>query len=178
MKIYLVRHGETFDNVSGFVAGHLPGKLTENGRKQVIKTGERIENIKFDRIFCSDLARTRETLDGILSQLKFESNVEYLEQLRERFFGEYEGFYQDEFEWNKETLDSLRYPKNGESCEDLLKRAKQFHESLSDLNFENILVVSHCLFLKAFLCAHNGSGLDEYFTMKEIPNASITIIEI
>ena len=50
MKIYLVRHGETFDNVSGFIAGHLPGKLTENGKNQVIETGEKLQNINFDKI--------------------------------------------------------------------------------------------------------------------------------
>ena len=178
MKIYLVRHGETFDNVSGFIAGHLPGKLTENGKNQVIETGEKLQNINFDKIFCSDLARTRETLDGILSQFEYKSEIEYTAQLRERFFGEYEGFFQDEFDWSLETLNAFRNPKNGESCEDLLKRAENFYESLCDLKFENILIVSHCQFLKAFLCVHNKSGLDEYFQMPEIKNASVTIIEI
>ena len=72
----------------------------------------------------------------------------------------------------------IRDRVNGESCNDLLARAQEFLTEVKKLKHQNILIVSHCLFLKAFLCAHNGAGMDEFFTMKEIPNASITVIEI
>lgn len=178
MKIYLVRHGETFDNVSGLIAGHLPGKLTEKGRKQSHNAGLDLMNLKFDKVYCSDLARTRQTFDEIQNICNFECEIVYTEKVRERFFGEYEGFYQKEFKWTLEDVMAFRNPQNGESCNELLARANEFLEELKESQAESVLVVSHCQFLKAFLCAFNGSGLDEYFTMEDIKNASITIIEI
>lgn len=178
MKIYLVRHGETFDNVSGFIAGHLPGKLTETGRKQSHNAGLDLMNTQIGKVYCSDLARARETFEEIQNICKFDCEIEFTEKIRERFFGEYEGFYQKEFKWSKEDVMAFRNPVNGESCNDLLARAQEFLTEVKKLKHQNILIVSHCLFLKAFLCAFNGAGLDEYFTMKEIPNASITILEI
>lgn len=31
LQILYVRHGETFDNIDGIIAGHKPGKLTKTG---------------------------------------------------------------------------------------------------------------------------------------------------
>ena len=33
IEIWLIRHGETEDNIAGILAGQLPGKLTEQGIK-------------------------------------------------------------------------------------------------------------------------------------------------
>jgi len=178
MKIYLVRHGETFDNVSGLIVGHLPGKLTDKGRKQSHNAGLDLMNVQIDKVFCSDLARTRETFDEIQNICEFDCQIEYTDKVRERFFGEYEGFNQKEFAWTKEDVMAFRNPVNGESCNELLIRANDFLESLKKLKHKNILVVSHCQFLKAFICAIEGAGLDKYFTMEDIKNASITIVDI
>ena len=178
MKIYLVRHGETFDNVSGLIVGHLPGNLTEKGKKQSHNAGLDLMNVNFDKVFCSDLNRTRETFNEIQNICEFDCPIEYTDKVRERFFGEYEGFYQNEFKWTKEDVMAFRNPKNGESCIDLMKRAEEFYENLKKSNFKNVLVVSHCLFLKALICVHEGKSLDDYLKMPEIENASVNIIEI
>ncbi|MFQ6617233.1 MAG: histidine phosphatase family protein [Fidelibacterota bacterium] len=40
MKIYLIRHGETEENLRGIVQGHFPGKLTPKGIIQAEKLAE------------------------------------------------------------------------------------------------------------------------------------------
>ena len=34
VTIYLVRHGQTEENLAGVLQGHLPGRLTEKGKEQ------------------------------------------------------------------------------------------------------------------------------------------------
>ena len=46
--------------------GHTPGELNELGEKQVDALGKRMQDEVFDYIFCSDLNRCVQTLNGVI----------------------------------------------------------------------------------------------------------------
>ena len=66
MKLWLVRHGETEANVAGLYSGHAPTPLTPRGVAQARALGERLRLAPFDKVFCSELARTGTTADLLL----------------------------------------------------------------------------------------------------------------
>lgn len=65
IELHLVRHGQTQDNITGTLAGHMPGKLTDAGIKQAKQTGKRLKQAKYNHVYVSDLARTKQTFETI-----------------------------------------------------------------------------------------------------------------
>ena len=66
ITLYLVRHGQTKENLERIFQGHLPGTLTEEGIEQAKQLREELKDIKFDSIICSDLQRAVDTVDILL----------------------------------------------------------------------------------------------------------------
>ena len=62
MNVFLARHGQTEENLSRIFQGHLPGHLTEEGRRQAVALGESLKDIALDAIVSSDLQRVVDTV--------------------------------------------------------------------------------------------------------------------
>ena len=62
ITMYLVRHGQTEENLQRIFQGHLPGVLTEEGRKQAVDLGPQLENLSLDAVVSSDLQRVIDTV--------------------------------------------------------------------------------------------------------------------
>ena len=60
---YFIRHGQTVWNVENKICGATDSPLTEYGREQAKKTGQKIltEGVKADEILCSPLSRAADT---------------------------------------------------------------------------------------------------------------------
>ena len=48
ITLYLARHGQTEENLKRIFQGHLPGVLTEEGKRQAAELGETLEGIELD----------------------------------------------------------------------------------------------------------------------------------
>lgn len=178
MKLILLRHGETEDNVKRIIQGHLPGKLTENGILQAQKAGKRLENEKIDVIYSSDLHRTKETTAEIL---KFQQNVQvhYTEEIREIDMGDYSGKTMEELNWNKNFKEKYIPPKNGESTEQLYDRIEKFIKSLVEKHSEEtVLCVTHGGTIKAFVSVLKGIDKAKVFSVEHVKNTSVSIFEV
>lgn len=64
--------------------------LSEEGIKQAKAVGEKLSQIQFDKIICSDLTRAKQTLEGILKYQKT-ANIEYTPIAREINRGDFQG---------------------------------------------------------------------------------------
>lgn len=62
ITIYLARHGQTEENLKRIFQGHLPGVLTEEGKRQAAELGEALEDIGLDAVVSSDLRRVTDTV--------------------------------------------------------------------------------------------------------------------
>jgi hypothetical protein len=83
-EVWIVRHGETPENISRTIAGHNTSGLTALGHKQAECTAERLRGMKFKAVYVSDLVRTRQTADHILRALPEGTLVAFDRRLREK----------------------------------------------------------------------------------------------
>ena len=84
--IYIVRHGQTNDNVIGRYGGRIDTPLNQKGIKQAYELHEKLKNDKFDKVFVSPLQRAYQTADIICSNEKIKD-----ERIIERDNGKLEG---------------------------------------------------------------------------------------
>ncbi|MEM0139125.1 MAG: histidine phosphatase family protein, partial [Ferroplasma sp.] len=67
MIIYVVRHGETFNNVEK-IFPYTDTELTEHGREQALNLSKFLKPLKFDAIYSSPYIRVRQTTELITHQ--------------------------------------------------------------------------------------------------------------
>lgn len=148
MKLWLVRHGETEANVAGLYSGHAPTPLTPRGVAQARALGERLRAVPFDKVICSELARTARTADLLLGDrhIPRESHA----ALNEMFFGDWEMRHHRDLQVeDKENYAAWcadwqhAAPTNGESFPDFSHRISAFTAEFPHYQDENLLIVSH-----------------------------------
>lgn len=61
MELYVIRHGESEANAKGMHAGWSDVGLSERGCVQALKTRKELAGMHFERVYVSDLMRTRQT---------------------------------------------------------------------------------------------------------------------
>ena len=153
MKIYLVRHGEVFPNVSGKYSTQ-DDDLTENGIKQAEELKKKLKNIHFDKVISSPYLRATHT-EYILTN--YDNEIITDDRLRERSLGNLDGH-------EKESIDREEYwnyfgnVNNGvtEDIRDFFDRVFDFINELKTSNYENVLIVAHSGVSKAFSAYFNG----------------------
>ncbi len=180
LRLILTRHGETVENASDIVQGHLNGSLSEVGRAQARKLRTALTSEEIDAVYASDLDRAAETAKIASGSQPGRPAVVHDERLREQSFGIYEG------EPIETLLDEMKaqgaewstfHPLGGESRPTLSERAKAFIETMKQRHEdENILVVTHYGIINSLLKMFSSGD----FATKdiEIRNGSITILTI
>lgn len=179
MKLIITRHGETEENAAGIIQGHLPGKLSEKGIMQAKKVALRLKNEKIDFIYSSDLARAADTAKEIA---KFHPRAffEFKEELRERNLGEFQGKKKTELGFGKKEFKATALnPKNGETMEEIYKRAHGFIKKiLSKHSSQTVLLVGHNGINKALIAVITGKKPFEIPFLENHANTSITVFEL
>ena len=147
-SLWLCRHGETEWNTEHRKQGHKDSPLTAQGLKQADELASFFRSIE-GRLFSSSLGRAEKTARRI-----YVSNPELGlfvdDRLKEISFGDLEGHTASEIavEFPDIVGSFCRDPfengfPNGESYEDLEKRAESFLEEIRELAIRNIIVVAH-----------------------------------
>ena len=100
-RILAIRHGETAWNRDTRIQGHLDIPLNESGLAQASRLTEALQSEALDAVYCSDLARARQTAQGLAAGAGLPLHEET--GLRERSFGIFEGMTWQEI--------ALRWPE-------------------------------------------------------------------
>lgn len=165
--LYLVRHGETVDNVAKIMQGQRPGKLNATGVLQMEELAEALRDIPFDAIVSSDLQRSCDS--AMILAARRTMNVATTPLLRERDWGDFTGRYILD-------LKGLPMPDNVETMDALLQRARAFldwvQENYAD---QTVLAVGHGIINKGIQAVHYG------LLPREIPkmsNAEYRILQL
>ena len=148
-RIYLVRHGATELTAEDRFAGSTDVPLSEEGRQQVAALAERLRADTLDAVYCSPMARTRETAGFIAAHHDLEPIPEH--DLREIDYGHWEERTRDEIEqayseeyeaWQDDPLTCA--PIGGESGIQVLARALPvIRRIVRDHERKSVLLVSH-----------------------------------
>lgn len=166
-KLYLVRHGETVDNVNCIIQGQTQGKLTANGIKQAEMLAVEFAGIHLDAIVASDLARAVDTAEVIA--IRHSLDVETTAMLRERDWGGFTGRYIPDLEHEV-------WPDDIETLDNLLKRASEFIEWIKEKHHgETVLAVGHGIINKAIQAVYLGKKMNE---VQRMLNAEVRILEL
>lgn len=180
MKLILVRHGQTGYNATKIVQGHLQNPLSEIGLEQAKMVGKRLKDEHYDVILCSDLRRTKETLEGIIKYHPH-NEVIYDPLLRERSSGVFEGGPSAEREDArlKAGLSKEDFrPEGGENDEDFLLRIHTFIENTyKSFPDKTILVVTHWRWIMKFLVNLDPSLKEKLVKDEDINNTSVNIVD-
>lgn len=95
MRLYFVRHGQTYLNKYNKMQGWSDSPLTPEGEAVAKTTGERLKDIPFTAVYTSDLGRTIQTAKLIIADNPNvdDQSIVPMPELRETFFGSFEADY-------------------------------------------------------------------------------------
>ncbi len=69
MELFFVRHGQSMGNMTGDYSTDQHDRLSPNGWSQAQRLAERLAEGRYDRVYCSPLRRTMETISPYLHRL-------------------------------------------------------------------------------------------------------------
>ena len=149
----LVRHGQSLWNLENRFTGWVDVPLTDKGRDEARRAGERLAGASFDVAYTSTLVRAQDTLALIMESAGLDLPTIRDEALNERHYGDLQGLnkkataerYGDEqvHIWRRSYATP---PPNGESLKDTAARTLPFFERavLGDIaQGKDVLLVAH-----------------------------------
>ena len=148
MKLYLIRHGESETNLAGHYTGWSQVNLTEKGVRDAEGVRPIIQNIKFDKIFSSDLLRAMKTAETAIPGCTYETTP----LLREVNVGNLAlKPFPPKDDPRRELMVDGFAPFGGESYAELRERVAEFLEMAKTLDCENVAAFTHAGFLRNML---------------------------
>lgn len=165
--IFLVRHGETFDNARHIMQGQVQGELNERGKQQAQQVAIRLADEPFDAVISSDLHRAIQTAEIIADPHGLP--VQTTPLLRERDWGSFTGRFIPD-------LQHVQWPDDIESEPDLLTRARSFILYITTtFPGKRVVAVGHGIIDKAILAIFAGCTMREVQLMM---NAEVRVLTI
>ena len=177
--IHLARHGQTAFNAEGRFQGHLPVPLDDTGRAQAVELAERAAGVELRSLWCSPLARARETADIVAARIGLEpvEDPRFAEtdtgDWTGRSFAEIRAEDPEGFRRFERSDPSFRYP-GGES---FAEQSDRVQAGLRDLRAQPAglpaLVVCHRGVIRLALAVATG---DPTAGGREIGNATLVTV--
>jgi broad specificity phosphatase PhoE len=177
--IHLARHGQTAYNAEGRFQGHLPVPLDDTGRAQAAELAEAAARVDVRSLWCSPLARARETADIVAARIGLapEEDARFTEtdtgDWTGRSFAEIQAADPDGFHRYEISDPTFRYP-GGES---FAEQSDRVHDGLRDLRARApalpALVVCHRGVIRLALAVATG---DHTAGGREIGNATLVTL--
>ena len=189
MNIFVVRHGES-DKLQNINDWQYP--LTDKGVRQSLYAGNFLNsfftqnnlNLNDSIIIYSPYIRTRLTADAINKNISIKTKC--LPSLAEYQKSQKITDIEEVVNYNealKKSINALCFQDSAdinmhESPLEIVLRAKLVIKHLADLNYENIILVTHNGFIRAFDIAFLDKPITEYFSEQKIRSCSIRHYEI
>lgn len=175
MKITLVRHGEVKEKFKGRYNGHNDIGLSAEGKRQAKTLGIKLQSMNFDKVYCSDLRRAKETL----KELNLNATTIFSDQIREKSWGIHEGKSFEEIEamgLKYNNFEQWINELDGEDVQEYTQKIKDyFYDVIAKDNSQNILVVTHAGVIKTLLSIVKCISLEEAFCVEICYSSTIEL---
>jgi broad specificity phosphatase PhoE len=182
-RIYLVRHGATQLTAEDRFSGSVGVELSDEGRRQCARLGERLQDYGIDGIYASPLSRTVETATIIGKRCNLPH--ETLDGLREISHGRWEGLTRREVEdrfrdeylaWEEDPFTFA--PEGAESGLGVLARAlPEIRRIITNHPGQRILVVSHKATIRLLIGSFLGFDVRGYRDRLDQAPACLNILD-
>ena len=153
MKLYVIRHGQSENNLKRRHTGWAQVSLTEKGFEDAKRISGFLAKFQFDKIYASDLLRAKQTAETAIPGCVYEEDS----RLREIHVGEISGKTADEcYElfgepYMEEKAKSNFVPFGGENIEMFRARVQSFLDMLTERTDACVAVFAHAGFLRTAL---------------------------
>jgi len=148
-KLFIFRHGQTFDNKEHVFSGFRQADLTPEGIEEAKRIGEQLKNEPVTKAFQSDLIRSQHTLELVLNGWHQNVAITTDPRIKERDYGDLTGKNKDEVQ--KENPEQFQLwhrsydvpPPNGESIQMVEQRVLPFITDLiSTITPSDVIFIS------------------------------------
>jgi len=176
MKLFVLRHGETNENITGMMQGDMDTVLNEKGCCQALSVRDKVLESNIDLVISSPKKR------AIKTAMLAAPNIPLIldDRLRSRNHGEFEGMRRDEINindyWNLKK--NNQYIK-AESVQDLFDRVESLLKEIKEkYNDKNVLLVTHSGIVRILYYYFNGIPEDGDLMEYESHNCSFEQYEL
>jgi broad specificity phosphatase PhoE len=153
-EVILARHGESEFSAVGTVNGDplVAGALTEVGREQALRLGERLAGDELDLCVISEFERVRQTAELALEGRRVPRLV--IPELNDVRFGDFEGRPLTDYRvWAGANGPTIQAPGGGESRAETVRRYVAAFRQVLARPERTVLVVAHGLPIRYVLGA-------------------------
>ncbi len=181
--IYLIRHGQTASNATGFYMGREDVELNEVGLAQAEKLAARLASYPLNSIYASPLKRAFNTAEIVARPHSI--SVKPMPNLMEMNYGDWQGLHRNEIKqrypelWRK-SVDfepDMCYP-NGESYREVMERSLAAFNEITEKEKDKLTaVVSHQGFLRVMVM-HILGATYKMCPKIEFGNTSLSVVKI
>jgi broad specificity phosphatase PhoE len=182
MRLLLIRHGQTVDNVKGELGTVIPGPaLTELGEEQAAAIPAALTGETIEAIYVSNMQRTALTAAPLAAALGLDALI--LDGLREISAGEFEARSDKEsvraymgtiLSWWQDS--AARVP-GGESGDEFFARFTDAIGEATEGHDGTVAVFSHGAAIRTWASA-TSRNIDEAFSrVHDLPNTAMIVLE-
>ncbi|PCI29283.1 hypothetical protein COB52_02690 [Candidatus Kaiserbacteria bacterium] len=185
MKLLIVRHGESTDDLTDQYGGWADFHLTDKGKEQLSESATKIDNlnVKFTKVMCSPLLRAQESAEIISTKLGIPLEVFHYAKERNAY-GILSGLNKDEAitlypEFANVNIKTDFIPGK-ERSEDFGDRVRAAFSKIKELDTDVVLVTHGgftARFFQIFLDIETTKVGDGGFALFEINGENIEILE-
>ena len=182
-RIFLVRHGSTVLSAEDRFAGSTDVELSDEGRAQAARLGERLRNEELAAVYASPMQRTRETASILAAPHRLE--VQTRDGLREIDHGRWEQMTRSEVEnryaeeyaaWEADPFTFA--PQGGEAGIAVMARAlPALREIVVGHQGKKVVVVSHKATIRLVISSFLGIDERGYRDRLDQSPASLNILD-
>lgn len=170
MNLFVLRHGETNENITGMLQGDMDTVLNEKGIEQALSVRNKVLENNIDLVISSPRKRAIKTAELAAPNIPLIID----DRLRSRSHGEFEGKSRDEINirdyWNIKK--NIQYLK-AESVKDLFDRVESLLKEIKEkYNDKNVLLVTHSGIVRILYYYFNGIPEDGDLLEYESHNCS------
>ncbi len=183
LKLYLLRHGETFYSRTGGYCGDLDPELTPEGVLMAKAFADAYRSLSWAAVYASPMKRTVATAKPLCDAIGMAMQLR--EGLKEIRYGKWEGqtldfvkqnYPEDYVHWLTEP--AWNPPTGGETAVEIASRASLVVAEIQEkYPTGNVLVVSHKATIRIILCSLLGIDLGRYRDRITALAASVSIVK-
>ncbi|MES2171236.1 MAG: histidine phosphatase family protein [Actinomycetota bacterium] len=182
MRLLLIRHGQTIDNVNGVIAATVPGPgLTELGQQQAAAIPAALASEPIDAIYVSTMMRTRLTAEPLARARGLQ--IREIDGIQEINAGELEGHSDKDairtymstiYSWWNDF--SARIP-GGEDGNDFYSRFTSAVETIASAHSGTVALFSHGAAIRTW-ASWSSTNLDATFSRTHpLENTAVVVVE-
>jgi broad specificity phosphatase PhoE len=180
-ELILARHGETEWNVEEVFRGRIDIKLNETGVRQAKLLAQYLRDVNIDAVYSSPLRRALNTAEVIARYHKLE--VKIAPGLIDFDFGKWQGLslqkvknkYKELYAQWLENPHLIRMP-DGESLDEVRKRALRVVDEVVAKHEGAVVLVSHRVVNKVLICALLGVDNSHFWNIRQDTCGTTTFV--